>query len=156
MTGSSHASSPTVARMGLCHWPVDITGGASACVRHDSFHCCRRGGVSVTYEQLKAMLANHSVQLFDVRNPDEFQAGRIPDSINIPLGQLEESLKLPPKQFQLQFMVKAPKKEDDNIVFHCRSGKRSLSALEIAHRLGFSKARHYAGGYIDWEEREKK
>ncbi|XP_077100170.1 thiosulfate:glutathione sulfurtransferase isoform X2 [Siphateles boraxobius] len=110
----------------------------------------------VTYDQLKAMLANHSVQLFDVRNPDEFQAGRIPDSINIPLGQLEESLKLPPQQFQLQFKVKAPKKEDENIVFHCRSGKRSLSALEIAHRLGFSKARHYAGGYIDWEEHEKK
>uniref|UniRef100_A0A671T799 Thiosulfate sulfurtransferase/rhodanese-like domain-containing protein 1 n=1 Tax=Sinocyclocheilus anshuiensis TaxID=1608454 RepID=A0A671T799_9TELE len=110
----------------------------------------------VTYEQLKAMLANHGVQLFDVRNPDEFQAGRIPDSVNIPLGQLEESLKLPPLQFQQQFGVKAPKKEDDDIVFHCRSGKRSLTALEIAHRLRFSKARHYAGGYIDWEEREKK
>ncbi|XP_051971070.1 thiosulfate:glutathione sulfurtransferase isoform X1 [Xyrauchen texanus] len=109
----------------------------------------------VTYEQLKAMLANHSVQLFDVRNPDEFQAGRIPDSTNIPLGQLEESLKLPPQQFEVQFKVKAPKKEDDNIVFHCRSGKRSLSALEIAHRLGFIKARHYAGGYIDWEAHEK-
>uniref|UniRef100_A0A672NL57 Si:ch211-161h7.8 n=1 Tax=Sinocyclocheilus grahami TaxID=75366 RepID=A0A672NL57_SINGR len=105
---------------------------------------------------LRTMLANHSVQLFDVRNPDEFLAGRIPDSINIPLGQLEESLKLPPLQFQQQFGVKAPKKEDDDIVFHCRSGKRSLTALEIAHRLGFSKARHYAGGYIDWEEHEKK
>jgi len=55
------------------------------------------------------------------------------------VGQLEESLKLPPQQFQLQFKVKAPQKEDDDIVFHCRSGKRSLSALEIAHRLGFLK-----------------
>ncbi len=43
----------------------------------------------VTYEQLKAMLANHSVQLFDVRNPDEFQAGRIPDSVNIPCKSTE-------------------------------------------------------------------
>lgn len=41
----------------------------------------------VTYEQLKVMLANRSVQLFDVRNTDEFQAGRIPDSVNIPREQ---------------------------------------------------------------------
>nr|XP_055038511.1 thiosulfate:glutathione sulfurtransferase isoform X2 [Misgurnus anguillicaudatus] len=109
----------------------------------------------VTYEQLKSMLASHSVQLFDVRNPDEYQAGRIPDATNIPLPQLENSLKLSPKQFELQFKVKAPQKKDDNIVFHCRSGKRSLTALEIAHRLGFIKARHYAGGYIDWEANER-
>ncbi|TSK98427.1 Thiosulfate sulfurtransferase/rhodanese-like domain-containing protein 1 [Bagarius yarrelli] len=93
----------------------------------------------VTYEQLKAMLANRSVQLFDVRDPDEFQAGRIPDSVNVPLGQLEESLKLPPEQFEKLFMVKAPKKEDENIVFQCRSGRRSLTALDIAWRLGFSR-----------------
>ncbi|KAG7317612.1 hypothetical protein KOW79_018647 [Hemibagrus wyckioides] len=110
----------------------------------------------VTYEQLKVMLARHSVQLFDVRKPDEFQAGRIPDSVNLPLGQLEESLKLPPEQFEKRFKVKAPKKEDDNIVFHCQRGRRSLTALETAWRLGFSRARHYAGGYSEWAEKEKK
>ncbi|KAK1807009.1 hypothetical protein P4O66_004845 [Electrophorus voltai] len=93
----------------------------------------------VTHKQLKTMLANHSVQLFDVRNPDEFQAGRIPDSVNIPLGQLEESLKLSPELFEKCYTVKAPKKEDDNIVFHCQRGRRSLTALAIAHRLGFSR-----------------
>lgn len=41
----------------------------------------------VTYEQLKVMLTRHRVQLFDVRNPDEFQAGRIPDSVNVPCEQ---------------------------------------------------------------------
>lgn len=41
----------------------------------------------VTYEQLKVMLARHSVQLFDVRKPEEFQAGRIPDSVNVPCEQ---------------------------------------------------------------------
>ncbi|KAI4888014.1 hypothetical protein NFI96_034677 [Prochilodus magdalenae] len=110
----------------------------------------------VTIEQLKAMLAGHSVQLFDVRNPGEFQAGCIPGAVNIPLGQLEESLQLPPKAFEKRFEVKAPKKEDDNIVFHCRTGRRSLSALEIAWRLGFTKARHYEGGYVEWAEKEKK
>ncbi|CAB1349828.1 unnamed protein product [Coregonus sp. 'balchen'] len=34
----------------------------------------------VSYEQLKNMLSSHNVQLFDVRNQDEFMAGRITDS----------------------------------------------------------------------------
>ena len=38
----------------------------------------------VSYEQLRSMLSSKDIQLFDVRNPDEFQAGRIPGSINIP------------------------------------------------------------------------
>ncbi|KAL4624717.1 thiosulfate sulfurtransferase/rhodanese-like domain-containing protein 1 [Arapaima gigas] len=108
----------------------------------------------VTYEQLKIMLSSHTVQLFDVRSPDEFQGGRIPDSTNIPLGDLEEAFKLTPENFKKQFKVDAPKKDDDNIVFHCQRGRRSNTALEIAHRLGFTRARHYAGGYSEWAERE--
>ena len=38
----------------------------------------------VTYSQLKTMLSNQDIQLFDVRNPDEYQAGHIPDAVNIP------------------------------------------------------------------------
>ncbi|XP_062842044.1 thiosulfate:glutathione sulfurtransferase [Trichomycterus rosablanca] len=109
----------------------------------------------VSYEQLKTLLTSHSIQLFDVRNQDEFLAGCIPDAVNIPLGQLEESLKLHPDNFEKLFKVKAPKKEDDNIVFHCQKGRRSLTALDIAWNLGFSRARHYAGGYKEWAEKEK-
>ncbi|XP_040921923.1 thiosulfate:glutathione sulfurtransferase [Toxotes jaculatrix] len=111
---------------------------------------------SVTYTQLKTMLSNRDIQLFDVRNPDEYQAGRIPHAVNIPLGNLEESLKLSPEAFQQKFEVKAPGKDDDNIVFHCKSGNRSNKALGIAHQLGFSRARHYKGGYTEWAEQEGK
>ncbi|XP_029934597.1 thiosulfate:glutathione sulfurtransferase [Myripristis murdjan] len=110
----------------------------------------------VTYEQLKSMLSNHNIQLFDVRNPDEFQAGCIPEAVNIPLDNLEESLKLSPEHFKMIFEVRAPGKNDDNIVFHCQRGNRSLKALDIAHRQGFSRARHYKGGYSEWAEREGK
>lgn len=44
---------------------------------------CPSGSV-VTYPQLKTMLANHDVQLFDVREPHEYQEGRISDAVNIP------------------------------------------------------------------------
>ncbi|XP_074478092.1 thiosulfate:glutathione sulfurtransferase isoform X1 [Sebastes fasciatus] len=110
----------------------------------------------VTYAQLKTMLSNRDIQLFDVRNPDEYQAGRIPDAVNIPLDNLEESLKLSPELFQQRFEVKAPGRDDDNIVFHCQRGNRSSKALDIASQLGFSRARHYKGGYSEWEEKEGK
>lgn len=38
----------------------------------------------VTYPQLKTMLSNHDVQLFDVREPHEYQEGRIADAVNMP------------------------------------------------------------------------
>ncbi|XP_047424318.1 thiosulfate:glutathione sulfurtransferase isoform X2 [Mugil cephalus] len=113
-------------------------------------------GSVVTYSQLKTMLRVGDIQLFDVRNPDEYQAGHIPKAVNIPLVNLEESLKLSPELFKQQFAVEAPGKGDDNIVLHCKSGNRGSKAMEIAHRLGFSKVKHYKGGYSDWVEQEKR
>uniref|UniRef100_A0A1A8NDA1 Rhodanese domain-containing protein n=1 Tax=Nothobranchius pienaari TaxID=704102 RepID=A0A1A8NDA1_9TELE len=110
----------------------------------------------VTLSQLKTMLSNHNIQLFDVRTPDEYQAGRIPQAVNIPLDTLDESLKLSPEHFLQTFEVKAPGKDDDNVVFHCRSGVRSSKALAVAHQLGFHKARHYRGGYLEWSEQQGK
>ena len=57
----------------------------------------------------------------------------------ISVGTLEESLKLSPELFEQKFSVRAPEKDDDNIVFHCRSGVRSSKALGIAHQLGFAR-----------------
>ncbi|KAJ8010747.1 hypothetical protein DPEC_G00078370 [Dallia pectoralis] len=116
-------------------------------VRFESSH---NSDSVVSYKQLKDMLSQRNVQLFDVRNPDEFMSGCIPDAINIPLDQLEESLKLSPEHFQQQFAVQTPGKDDDNIVFHCQRGNRSLKALAIAHQLGFTRPRHYQGGYSEW------
>nr|XP_043891196.1 thiosulfate:glutathione sulfurtransferase isoform X1 [Solea senegalensis] len=110
----------------------------------------------VTYSQLKTMLATGDIQLFDVRSPAEFEDGHIPTAVNIPLDNLEGSLKLSPEEFEQMFEVKAPGKSDTNIVFQCKSGNRSAKALDIACLLGFNRARHYKGGYIEWIEREEK
>lgn len=45
----------------------------------------------VTYSELKTMLASHNIQLFDVRNPDEYQAGQIPQAVNVPRKQGSET-----------------------------------------------------------------
>ncbi|KAK6486490.1 thiosulfate:glutathione sulfurtransferase-like [Huso huso] len=108
----------------------------------------------VSYEQLKKMLESHNIQLFDVRSLEEFQAGRIPSSTNIPLGELDQALKMESETFKKLFNVEKPEKQDSNIVFHCQSGRRSATALETAVNLGYTKAQHYAGGYSEWSQRE--
>ncbi|XP_034025341.1 thiosulfate:glutathione sulfurtransferase [Thalassophryne amazonica] len=101
------------------------------------------------------MLSKQAVQLFDVRTPEEYQAGHIPQAVNIPLDTLEESLKLIPEHFQHKFHVNAPKKDDQDIVFQCRTGIRSAKALDIAYQLGYSRAKHYKGGYSEWTEKRE-
>ena len=59
--------------------------------------------------------------------------------MHVSVGELEESLKLSPGHFKQTFQVPAPLKDDDNIVFHCKSGNRSVKALGIAYNLGFTR-----------------
>ncbi|CAG04236.1 unnamed protein product [Tetraodon nigroviridis] len=97
----------------------------------------------VTYPQLKTMLSNRDVQLFDVREPDEYQEGRIPEAVNMPLSVVDESLRLSPELFQQRYDVRAPGKDDHNIVFYCRSGNRSFKALSAAPTAGFSQGQTF-------------
>ncbi|KAF4113889.1 thiosulfate sulfurtransferase/rhodanese-like domain-containing protein 1 [Onychostoma macrolepis] len=108
----------------------------------------------VTYEQLKDMMSTGSVQLFDVREPDELEAGFIPGATNIPLGDVEQALRLNPDQFRELYGVPKPGLQDSDFVLYCLRGIRSLTALEIARDLGYSRARHYAGGYNEWIQLE--
>ncbi|RXN38042.1 thiosulfate sulfurtransferase rhodanese-like domain-containing 1 [Labeo rohita] len=108
----------------------------------------------VTYEQLKEMMSTGNIQLFDVREPNELEAGFIPGATNIPLGDVEQALRLNPDQFRERYGVPKPGLEDSDFVLYCQSGVRSFKALETARGLGYSRARHYAGGYNEWVQLE--
>uniref|UniRef100_A0A3P9KW72 Si:ch211-161h7.8 n=1 Tax=Oryzias latipes TaxID=8090 RepID=A0A3P9KW72_ORYLA len=110
----------------------------------------------VTHSQLKTMLTNRDIQLFDVRDPDEHQEGRIPQAVNLPLGVLEESLKLPSDHFEQRFKVKAPEKEDANIVKTYLYKHIFISSVFVFVLFFPYRARHYKGGYVEWVEQEGK
>ena len=61
------------------------------------------------------------------------------DCINHLVGQVTEALKLSDEEFLNEYGVPKPSRDDSNIVFHCRSGIRSKTALEFAYQLGYSK-----------------
>jgi len=85
---------------------------------------------------LREVLAAPSVVLVDVREPHEFETGRLKDSINIPIGDLPRRLEEIPRGA-------LP-------IFLCRSGRRSLAACELALRAGIEAPGHLEGGLLAW------
>jgi adenylyltransferase/sulfurtransferase len=77
--------------------------------------------------------------LLDVREPNEFQIGRIPGSTLIPLGEV-------PQRYQ-----EIPK--DKDIVVHCKMGGRSAKAAAFLRQQGFKNVRNLKGGILDWSDK---
>ncbi|EDO34076.1 predicted protein [Nematostella vectensis] len=106
----------------------------------------------VSIEELQLLIKQQAIQLFDVREPYELEeSGKIPFSINIPLRQVPEAFTMKPKEFKLKYGAKKPKRKDTDIVFHCKAGIRSKTALKAVRSMGFRKAKHYPGGFDEWE-----
>ena len=89
-----------------------------------------------TPKEVAELLARDEVDLIDVREPDEYEAGRITGARHIPLAQLPEE-------------VGALDRERP-IVFYCRSGSRSGMATEAFRGAGFD-AHNMAGGLLEWD-----
>eukprot|EP00102_Acyrthosiphon_pisum_P010980 XP_008179506.2 PREDICTED: uncharacterized protein LOC100167746 isoform X2 [Acyrthosiphon pisum] len=105
---------------------------------------------NVDYDCLLAKMDRKSF-VIDVRECHELAAtGSLPNSINIPLGELENDLNLPTDVFKEKYKVPKPDKENDEIVFSCARGNRSRRAAEIAFKLDYKKLYNYTGGWIEW------
>ena len=75
--------------------------------------------------------------LIDVREPAEYAAERIPGALLYPLSTFDASA--------------VPGDVPKRVVFHCGSGKRSLTAAERCIQAGRAQAAHMAGGIAAWK-----
>lgn len=78
--------------------------------------------------------------VIDVREPNEYVVGFVPDAINIPRGILEFKLDSFPQLAD----------RDKPVLVYCKSGGRSALAAQILQRLGFSNVASLAGGFDGW------
>ena len=92
---------------------------------------------NVTLDELKAGLADGSILLVDVREPNEWDAGHIAEATLNPLQSFDPAA--------------LPKAEGKRVVLHCRSGKRSVTALGLSQDAGRADVRaHFGGGMLEW------
>ena len=89
-------------------------------------------------EAVEMMAEESGYIILDVRRPDEFAAGHIPNAINVPNETIgtSEIPELPDK--------------DQLIMVYCRSGRRSKEAAEKLLKLGYTNIVEF-GGILDWK-----
>jgi rhodanese-related sulfurtransferase len=89
-----------------------------------------------TPQQVAELLAQREIQLIDVRQPEEREAGRIAGDRFIELAQLAAEVDTIDR--------------DQPVVFYCRSGSRSAMATEAFRGAGFD-AHNMLGGLLEWD-----
>lgn len=88
--------------------------------------------------------------LIDVREPKEFEAMHIYNSINVPRGILETSCEY---DFDdtIPELVEARHKE---VIVICRSGNRSIFAADVMQQMGYEKVASLKTGLRGWNDSE--
>ncbi|KAF8971570.1 endoplasmic reticulum protein [Flammula alnicola] len=109
----------------------------------------------IPYEEflLKTQNPSPNTYIIDVREPDEVVQGMIPSAVNLPLTVLGGALHMHHKEFQEKFGFEKPR-HDQEVVFYCRSGKRSTTASDVAKRNGYTNILNYQGSWLEWTEKQ--
>jgi len=89
-------------------------------------------------EDVKAMLdGGENAVYLDVREPKEFNLGRLPGAVHIPLGSLASR-------------VEAAVPRDARIVAYCSAGVRSATAAAMLQAMGYTDVVSMKGGLRDY------
>ncbi len=94
----------------------------------------------VTVAQMQSALKNpgDNIRVVDVREPDEYEIARVAGTVLLPLSLLPQRFtELDPNQ---------------QIYLHCKSGKRSMKALEFLRQQGFKYVKSVKGGISAWSD----
>jgi len=176
-------------------YTVQYFGGKQAQIYHDGIDAWKSAGLAlqkerpslpavsvtlvpqpqllVTNEEMLKLAQSKSVQIIDVRTPDEFsgkdvraiRGGHIPNAINIPYEENWQdpatSIKLGKKQVSdnsgMTLKSQADLKKlysnldpNQDTVVYCQSGVRASETATVLKNLGFKKVKVYDSSWLGW------
>jgi rhodanese-related sulfurtransferase len=91
----------------------------------------------LTPQDVAKGMAEGRYLLVDVREPNEVAAEAYPDAVVVPLSRFDPQA--------------IPDPRGKQVVFACRSGKRSVTASLAAQAAGLAYNSHLAGGMLAWK-----
>jgi rhodanese-related sulfurtransferase len=93
--------------------------------------------MEMTPLQVHDAMKKRSIVLIDVREPHEYSAERIHGALLYPLSTFDP--------------LALPRPDGCRVVFHCGSGKRSMTAIGKCLQHGISHLVHMPGGIQAWK-----
>jgi len=94
----------------------------------------------VTPEQVREMQArDERVVYLDVREPNEWNLGRLPHAVHLPRGNLETK-------------VEALIDRSQKVVVYCARGNRSALAALTMKQMGYENVASMARGFLGWAD----
>jgi molybdopterin/thiamine biosynthesis adenylyltransferase/rhodanese-related sulfurtransferase len=106
----------------------------------DLLAATKKGIKEVTVDEVKKQLESKTPpKVIDVRETEEYGAGRLPGAISVPRGYLE-----------LRIEEKA--KRDEPLILYCAGGVRSAFAAKTLAEMGYTNVTSLAGGYNRWHD----
>jgi len=100
----------------------------------------------VSVEEFDQARRKDNTVVIDVRSPDEFAAGRIPDAVNVPVSGAGS------EAFEKRV---AELTRGKTALLYCRSGTRSARAAEKMQAMGIKPIIEFPGGWVAWTKAEK-
>ena len=95
---------------------------------------------NLTQQQWNDLLKNDdNAVVLDVRTPEEFNSGKIPNALNIDIYKGQGFI----------YMVDELDKSK-NFYVYCRSGARSAQACSVMNQMGIKNAYNLLGGIMAW------
>lgn len=91
----------------------------------------------VTLSEVSAQQRSNDKLVLDVRGEEEWSAGHLPGSLNIPIAELDRRLDEIPR--------------DRPPIVHCQTGARAAMAASLLRARGFDDVRLFSGGFAEWQ-----
>lgn len=97
---------------------------------------------NISVEALKKKIDDgEKINLIDCREPSEYAEANLGGKL-VPLGKI-----------QTMQVEELENLKDEEVIIHCRSGKRSMMACMVLDQLGFKNTYNVVGGILEWQEK---
>ena len=104
----------------------------------DLIHEAKSRIKEVTASELRELRAHGTdVVILDVREPNEWNLGRLPGATLLPRGVIEQN-------------VEARVPRDKTVVLYCGGGGRSALAADTMQQMGYESVVSMSGGFQQW------